>query len=412
MALHQNTEQTTPPIPTVVIGHIDHGKSTLIGRLLYDSGQLPRERIGELQARAELYRRRFEFSHFLDAFEEEVAEERTIDTVRVLFHAKRTYEIADVPGHAEFTRNMLTGASDARIAILVVSVVDGIQAQTLEHLRLVSMLGVEHMIVAVTKLDLVDHDEGPFAEVVAALRSVLDGSGFQEPRFIPVVPITGLNIFGGTEELSWYSGPTLVEALNETALAPTSSPTRFVIQDTYTLDREPIHVGCLLSGQLRTGDRMVFQPSGVEDVLVEIRDESGEIDTATRGDCVGIRLSTQGLTRGDVGGSPDFAPAASAGVEADVVFFDAPPHSNEVVEILCGPQRIEGVIGRSVVNVTAEPASSMTVSGGLSPQRVTIRFSGVGGCLERLIDVPELGRFIIRHGGEPIGVGIVHKRIS
>jgi len=401
--------QTNAPIPTVVIGHIDHGKSTLIGRLLYDSGQLPKERITELQARAELYRRRFEFSHFLDAFQEEIEEERTIDTVRVLFKAERTYEIADVPGHAEFVRNMLTGAGDARIAILVVSAVDGIQGQTLEHLRLVALLGIEHLVVAVTKLDLAEHAEGRFVEVVTALKPVLEALDYPESPFIPVVPTSGLNVMKAADEFSWYTGPTLVEALDRTELVSRSSPMRFIVQDTYQLEDGPIHVGQVLSGQLRPGDPMVFQPSGAQGTLVELRNSTGPLEAATRGDCVGIRLSAPGLSRGDVGGHRNSAPVPTGAIEADVVFLTHPPHPGEPLEIVCGPQRISGVV--EPVETTVRPASTAVAAdeGGLSPLRAVIRFPGSQACLERHSDVPELGRVIIRRGGQPCGFGVIQK---
>ncbi|MFH1532857.1 MAG: GTP-binding protein [Pseudomonadota bacterium] len=400
--------RTPVPIPTVVIGHVDHGKSTLIGRLLYESGRLPRERITELQARAELYRQRFEFSHFLDAFEEEIAQARTIDTVRVLFHARRTYEIADVPGHAEFTRNMLTGAGDARIAILVLSVVDGIQPQTLEHLRLVAMLGIEHLIVAVTKLDLVDHDEGRFHDVVTAVKPILDGLGFLGSRFIPVVPTSGLNVSKAAEALSWHVGRSLVEALDDTDLTPRTRPMRFVVQGSWDLEDGPLHVGCVLSGRLCTGDPLVFQPSGIEGTLVELRDASGPLETAARGDCVGLRLSTPGLSRGEVGGPRDHAPVPAVAVEADVVFLDDPPHPGEALELVCGPQRVSGVTVEPIATEGfPRPPPGTPEEVGLHPRRALLRFPGPAACLERHSDLPELGRFILRRGGQPCGIGII-----
>jgi translation elongation factor EF-1alpha len=401
--------RTRAPIQTVVIGHVDHGKSTLIGRLLYDSGRLPQEQITELQARAELYRRRFEFSHFLDAFREEVDEERTIDTTRVMFHAGRTYEVADVPGHAEFTRNMLTGAGEARVAILVVSIMDGIESQTLEHLRLVAMLGVEHLLVAVTKLDQADRQEHRFQGLVSELEPVLSDLGFQHPVIVPTAPTMGHNVLTRGAAFPWFGGPSLVEALDGTVLLPRSFPTRVVIQDSYALADGPIHVGQVLSGRLRTGDALLFQPSRLEGTVLELRDADGPLAEAAPGDCVGIRVSAPGLSRGDVGGPPDQAPTATEAIEADVVFLEPPPHPAEALELVCGPQRVTGIIEPTSIEDPGDHAQTEPAAPGLHPRQVTIRFPDSRACLESHADVPKLGRFILFREGRPCGVGVVRR---
>ena len=172
-------------INVVIVGHVDHGKSTLIGRLLYDSEILPEDRIAEIQKLLEEYKRRFEFAYFLDSFEEELKEERTIDTTRVLFKGKNYYTIVDVPGHKEFIKNMLTGASHAQVAILVVSAPDGIQEQTGRHAFLLRMLGVKKLLVAINKMDLVDYSEDVFQEVRQETAQLLSSLGYSGVKLYP-----------------------------------------------------------------------------------------------------------------------------------------------------------------------------------------------------------------------------------
>ena len=142
-------------VNVVIVGHVDHGKSTLIGRLLYDSDSITEGRVAEIQKLVEEYKRRFEFAYFIDSFDDELKEERTIDTTGVMFKGKNLYSITDVPGHKEFIKNMLTGASHADVAVLVVSVEEGIQEQTGRHAFLINMLGIKQLFVVVNKMDAV-----------------------------------------------------------------------------------------------------------------------------------------------------------------------------------------------------------------------------------------------------------------
>ena len=150
----------------VMVGHVDHGKSTLVGRLLYDSDSITEGRVEEIQQLAQEYKRRFEFAYFLDSFDDEIKEERTIDTsTGIMFKGKNMYSITDVPGHKEFIKNMLTGASHADIAVLLVAADDGIQEQTGRHAFLVHMLGIQNLIVIVNKMDAVEYKEDIYKSV-------------------------------------------------------------------------------------------------------------------------------------------------------------------------------------------------------------------------------------------------------
>ena len=218
----------------VLVGHVDHGKSTLIGRLLYDSESIKDERVEEIQKLAEEYKRRFEFAYFLDSFEDELKEERTIDTVSLMFKSKKNfYTITDVPGHKEFIKNMLTGASHADVAVLVVSAEEGVQEQTRRHMFLLKMLGVKQVFVVVNKMDAVEYNKERFEEVKEQISKLLNSFDYatEEMLFIPVSAMEGDNIYKYSEQMECYDGPTLIDALDGVTLEGKEKPLRFVVQD-------------------------------------------------------------------------------------------------------------------------------------------------------------------------------------
>ena len=169
----------------VIVGHVDHGKSTLIGRLLYDSDSVTEGRVEEIQKLAEEYKRRFEFAYFIDSFDDELKEERTIDTTGVMFKGKNLYTITDVPGHKEFIKNMLSGASHADIAVLVVAASEGIQEQTGRHAFLIHMLGMRQLFVVVNKMDAVNYNKDIFNDIKNKVSKLLTTFGYRDVTFIP-----------------------------------------------------------------------------------------------------------------------------------------------------------------------------------------------------------------------------------
>jgi small GTP-binding protein len=199
-------------INVVIVGHVDHGKSTLIGRLLYDSDSITEGRVEEIQKLAEEYKKRFEFAYFLDSFDDEVKEERTIDTTGVMFKGKNLYVITDVPGHKEFIKNMLSGASHSDVAVLVVSAKDGIGEQTGRHAFLIHMLGIKQIFVVVNKMDAIAYQEDVFRTIKDEVSRLLASLGTQAKEFIPASAIEGDNIYKRSNRMPWYQGPTLIES--------------------------------------------------------------------------------------------------------------------------------------------------------------------------------------------------------
>lgn len=255
----------------VIVGHVDHGKSTIIGRLLADTGSLPQ---GKLEMIRELCRRTskpFEYAFLLDALKDERAQGITIDTARCFFKTdKRKYIIIDAPGHIEFLKNMITGASRADAALLVIDAQEGIRENSRRHGTMLSMLGIKQVAVLINKLDLIDEEKrkAVFEKTAAEYAAFLDQIGLKPSCFIPVSGTQGVNIAEKSETTAWYDGPTVLEALDGFAevLPPEDLPMRLWVQDVYKFtarnDARRIIAGTVSSGRLCVGDEILFLPSG------------------------------------------------------------------------------------------------------------------------------------------------------
>jgi bifunctional enzyme CysN/CysC len=252
------------PLSVVIVGHVDHGKSTLVGRLLHDRGALPPEKLAALR---ETSRRRgtevVEWSFLTDALQAERDQGITIDISQVRFRSDaREYVLVDAPGHKEFLKNMITGAASADAAILVVDAAEGVSEQTRRHAYVLRLLGVPQTIVAVNKIDLVGHRREVFERVSADTADYLASIGLLAAALVPISARHGDGIAAPSANTSWYEGPTLLGALD--ALAPTpdrsNRPLRFPVQDVYKFDERRIVAGRIETGRLRVGDRLLFQP--------------------------------------------------------------------------------------------------------------------------------------------------------
>jgi len=393
----------------VIIGHVDHGKSTLIGRLLYDSEVLPEDKMAEIQKLIEEYKKKFEFAYFLDSFEEELKEERTIDTTRVLFKGKNYYTIVDVPGHKEFIKNMLTGACHAQVAVLVVSAPDGVQEQTRRHTFLVHMLGIKEIIVAINKMDLEDYQQSAFDRVRAEVTQLLSSLGYSRIKFIPISAMEGDNVYKPSERMTWYQGPTLIQTLDGTELEEVGSmPLRFVVQDVYDVDSEKITVGRVESGTLKKGDELVFQPSGVKGRVAKIKVFPGEVTKAESGDSVGILMACE-PRRGDVAGHMTNQPIAVDSFLGEVALLEGTLSQGEELEMQCGTKRTRCLVGEIREQINSETGE--VIGKGIAQigenEAATIVFKTEPLVVEKFSEIPELGRFIIAIGKKNIGAGVV-----
>lgn len=288
----------------VIVGEVDHGKSTLIGRLLYDTGSLPSDKIEEVEKACKDLGKETEFAFLLDYLEEERQQGITIDTTHVFFKTKeRHYVIIDAPGHVKFVKNMVTGASQAESAILIIDVKDGVKEQTKRHAYMLSLLGLTQIIVAVNKMDLVAYSKERFDEVVKQLKGFLDSINIEPIFYIPICAINGENVAGGSKKIYWYNGPTLLDALEALVCkeSATNKPLIFPIQDVYKIGDKRITVGRIEAGSIKKGlDIKILPRNGMAKVR-SIERYLKETDEAYAGQSIGITTEDDiFVDRGDV----------------------------------------------------------------------------------------------------------------
>ena len=293
----------------VIVGHVDHGKSTVIGRLLADTHSLPEGKLEQVRAQCELNSKPFEYAFLLDALKDEQAQGITIDAARVFFKSRqRPYLILDAPGHIEFLKNMITGASRAEAALLVIDAAEGVQENSRRHGYMVSLLGLRQLAVVVNKMDLVNWDRAVFDRITAEYGAFLDQVGIKPSAFIPVSGRGGDNIADRSANLPWYHGPTVLDALDafHTEPAPVERAFRMPVQDVYKFtkqgDDRRIVAGTIDSGAVAVGDTVVFYPSGKKSRVKTIEAFNRPTQSrATAGNTVGFTLQEQiYITRGEI----------------------------------------------------------------------------------------------------------------
>src|ERR1051326_1210201 len=236
----------TEQLKIVIVGHVDHGKSTFVGRLFHDTGSLPEGKLEQLQHIAERRGVPFEWANLMDALQSERDQNITIDTAQIWFHTrKRQYVIIDAPGHKEFLKNMVTGAANAEAALLLIDAAEGVQEQSRRHGYLLNLLGIRQIAVLVNKMDLQGYSQDRFNQIEAEFRRFLKSIGVEPRIFVPIAAKHGDNIASRSTNMPWWSGPTVVETLDEFKVAelPKDQPLRFTIQDVYRFDERRILAG-------------------------------------------------------------------------------------------------------------------------------------------------------------------------
>jgi len=256
---------TRPQVRIVIVGHVDHGKSTLVGRLLHETGSLPEGKLDMLKAVSARRGMPFEWSFLLDALQTERDQGITIDTTQIRFRTRsRDVVLIDAPGHAEFLRNMITGASQADGAVLIIDALEGVRDQTRRHGYLLHLLGIKQVAIVVNKMDRVDFSEARFEEIAAEITAHLTGLGVTPSAVIPISARDGDGVAAHTPNIAWYDGPTVVEALDELEPArPLEAlPLRLPVQAIYKFDDRRIVAGRIESGSLVAGEEIVIMPAG------------------------------------------------------------------------------------------------------------------------------------------------------
>ncbi len=264
--------------------------------LLHDTGSLPEGKFEQIQAVCKRRGMPFEWAFLMDALQAERDQNITIDVSQIWFRSEtRSYVIIDAPGHKEFLKNMVTGAASAGAALLLIAANEGVQEQSKRHAYLLSMLGVDQVIVLINKMDLVDYSESVFREIEKEYRAFLEKLGVRPIVFIPISARDGLNLVGPAGgPVSWYSGPTLMRALDRLPVpsAEADGPLRFAVQDIYRFDERRIVAGRVESGTMRVGDHIVFSPNNKTSSVASIERWNAPLkDSASAGESVGLILS-------------------------------------------------------------------------------------------------------------------------
>lgn len=405
-------EQIQSAFPIVITGHVDHGKSTLVGRLLYDTGTLQSERYQEMVQSSCETGREDEFAFVLDAFEEERRRGITIDTSQIYFSSKlRPYVIIDTPGHREFIRNMVTGACYAKAAVLLLDATEGVQEQTRRHAWLLGIVGIKDVCVAVNKMDAVGYSEDRFQDLREAAQALLREFGIAAVAVIPISARLGDNIAQPSPNMPWCKVPTLMDLLDSLQSSPIEEgPFRFPVQDVYRMAGERILVGRVESGTVHPGEKVQLLPQGLEATVEKIRTfPAGTAGSASYGEAVGLTLSGSDYAepvRGTVLAHGEL-PGYGTSFSATIFWFFGDYSDGDAVTIRCATQAVPATIALGQVFDPAQPevelAGDMICVG--EAAHCTIRTQRHLVC-DDPSRLPETGRFVVERDGIPAGAGI------
>ncbi len=414
--------QQKPHINLVTIGHVDHGKSTLVGRLLFEHGEVPQHIIDEYKKEAdEKGKATFEFAWVMDRFKEERERGVTIDLAHRKFETSKYYfTLIDAPGHRDFVKNMITGTSQADAAMLVVSAREGegVMAQTREHVFLSRTLGVQQLIVLINKMDATQppYSQKRFDEVKAEIEKLLKSVGYKD---IPIIPISGYkgdNIVKKSDNLKWFSGPTLLESLDALKVPekPTNKPLRLPVQDVYSITGiGTVPVGRIETGLLKVNDKVIFEPADKQGEVKSIEMHHEPMQQAEPGDNVGFNvrgIAKNDVKRGDVCGALASPPTVVKGFTAQIVVLNHPSviaagykpvFHVHTTQIAC---RFEEIIK------TLNPKDGTTLkdhpdyiqTGDIAIVKIVPDKPFV---IEKVSEFPQLGRFAIRDMGQTVAAG-------
>jgi elongation factor 1-alpha len=406
----------------IFIGHVDHGKSTTVGRVLYDTGAMSEQELKKLKEEADkVGKATFEFAFAMDKLKEERERGVTIDISHVEFKTPKYYfTVIDAPGHRDFVKNMITGASQADAAVLTVSAKDGIQPQTREHAFLAKVLGIGQVIVTINKMDTIAYDRVKFEDLKQQLGTFLKNIGFKPEtvQYIPISALMGDNVGKKTTNMAWYQGPNLVEAFDNLVVPAklTDKPLRLPIQEVFSITGfGTVPVGRVETGIMKPGDRVIIMPSGVTTEVKSIEMHHQQLQQAKPGDNVGFNVKgidkTQ-INRGEVVGPVTNPPTVVETFTAQIVVLNHPtaiavnytPVFHAHTTQFAG--RVEEIVEKK------DPKSGQALqknpdfikTGDVAVIRVRPLKPIV---LEKYSEFPPLGRFAIRDMGATVAAGVV-----
>lgn len=410
-----------PHMNLAVIGHVDHGKSTLVGRLLFETGAVPAHIIEQYKKEAEAKgKATFEFAWVMDSLKEERERGLTIDIAHRRFDTPKYYfTVVDCPGHRDFVKNMITGASQADAALLVVAAKEGIMPQTKEHVFLARTLGIAQLIVAINKMDTINYDESRYKQVKDDTEKLLKTVGYktEEISFIPTSAFEGEAVSKKSEKMPWYTGPTVLEALDtlKEPEKPVTLPLRIPVQDVYTISGVgTVPVGRVETGKMKKGDKVIFQPANVSGEIKSIEMHHEEIPEAVPGDNIGFNVRGVGkddIRRGDVCGHPDKPPTVADEFTAQMVVLQHPSAITvgytpvfhcHTAQVACTLIELKSKLDPKTGQVKEEKPDFLKTGDAaivqVKPTRPMV--------IEKVKDIPQLGRFAIRDMGTTIAAGM------
>lgn len=416
-----------PHINLVVIGHVDHGKSTTVGRLLFDTGNVEEQAMKKLKDKAqEIGKAGFEFAFVMDNLKEERERGVTIDLAHKKFETEKYYfTIIDAPGHKDFIKNMITGTSQADAAVVVVSAnpSDGVQAQTKEHIFLSRTLGVQQVIIAINKMDMAKYEEKRFLEVKDQVTALLKTVGYKPDTipFIPVASFPGENVAKNLGNMPWYKGPTLLDAINaiKEPEKPTDLPLRLPIQDVYNITGiGVVPVGRVETGKLKVGDKVIAVPGregkGVPGEVKTIEMHHEQMTEALPGDNVGLNIRGFGkkdVARGDVMGHESSIPSVATEFTAQIIVLNhpsvitigyTPVFHIHTAQIACQVVEITRKINPATGETLAEKPDFIK-----NGDAAIVKFKPVQPLvIETQKTIPQLARFAVRDSGQTVAAGM------
>jgi len=393
------------------IGHVDHGKSTLVGHLLLQSGVIAEQQLSKGENK---------FRFVMDKLQEERERGVTIDLAHAKFETpKYEFTIVDCPGHRDFVKNMITGASQADAAVLVVAIDDGVMPQTKEHAFLARTLGISQLIVAINKMDLVKYDEAKFNalkdDVSALIRTVAYKP--KEIDFIPISAFEGDNITKASENTKWYKGPSLVEALQKLSPPdkPTKLPLRVPVQDVYSITGVgTVPVGRVETGVMKRGDNVIFEPPGASGEVKSIEMHHEMLEQAEPGDNVGFNVRGVGkndIRRGDVAGHTKNPPSVAKEFTAQIVVLQhpgvitvgyTPVFHCHTAQVACTFMELQKKLDPATGQTKEENPDFLKTGDAafvvVKPTKPMV--------IEKIKDIPHMGRFAIRDMGQTVAAGM------
>ena len=410
-----------PHMNLIFIGHVDHGKSTTVGRLMFETGAVPEREMEKYRELAKQYHRpSFEFAFVMDAQKEERERGITIDIAHKEFQTPKYYfTIIDAPGHKDFVKNMITGSSQADAAVLVVGANEGIGKQTREHAILANVLGIEQLIIGINKMDMANYEQKRYDELKSGMLDILKPLGTKGVDSIPFVPysaLTGEGVSKKSDKMPWYSGPTLLEALDtlKEPSRPTDKPLRLPIEDVYSISGfGTVPVGRVETGVLKPNDQVVIMPAGIKTEVKSIEMHHQQLQQAIPGDNVGFNIKNvdkKDIKRGDVVGPASNPPAVASEFTALIIVLQ---HPNVIARGYTPVFHIHTAqLACTIVDILEkkDPKTGQTLE--KNPDTIKTGDAAVVKikptkpiAVEKYSDFPPLGRFAIRDMGETIGAG-------